>query len=72
MNRADACELPIQTDRPDEGGVGELIVIDVVHFQPAGLAVAQPQIGFARNPTEIERRVRARVTCVILAFMNVS
>jgi hypothetical protein len=49
----DARELPIQTDRPDEGGAGELVVIDVVNFQPAGIDVAQQQIGFPGNTAEI-------------------
>src|SRR5712691_10107959 len=53
MNRADARELPIQTDRADEGGTGELVVIDVIHFQPAGIDVPQQQIGFAGDAAEI-------------------
>jgi len=53
VNRGDARELPLQTDRPNEGRVGELVVIDVVHFQPTGRAVAQQQIGFAGDAAEI-------------------
>jgi len=53
VDRGNARELPLQPDRPDESGAGELIVIDVVHFQPAGLAVAQQQIGFAGDAAEI-------------------
>ena len=48
VNRRDARELPIQADGADECSA-ELIVVDVVDFQPAGLVVAQQQIGFARE-----------------------
>jgi hypothetical protein len=51
--RRDARELPIQTNRADEVSVGELIVVDVVHFQPTSLAVAQQQVGFAEDAAEI-------------------
>src|SRR5262249_13227358 len=37
----------------DEGGAGGLVVIDVVDFQPAGIAVAQQQIGLAGNAAEV-------------------
>ena len=53
MYRGNARELPIQSDRADEGGASDLIVIDVVHFQPAGPAVAQQEIGFAGGAAEI-------------------
>ena len=36
VNRGDAREPPIQTDRADEGGAGDLIVLEVVDLQPAG------------------------------------
>jgi hypothetical protein len=51
--RADPREPPIQADRTDEGRAGELVVVDVVHFQPAGIRVAQQQIGFAGDAAEI-------------------
>jgi hypothetical protein len=53
VNRADARELLIQTDGADEGRARELIVVDVVHLQPAGLDVTQQQIGFAGGAAEI-------------------
>jgi hypothetical protein len=37
VNRGDAGELPIQTDAAKEGGAGDLIVIDIVQLQPAGI-----------------------------------
>jgi hypothetical protein len=49
----DARELPIQPDGSDEGVAGQLIVADVVDYQPAHSVVAQQQIGFARNTAEI-------------------
>jgi hypothetical protein len=33
LNIADARELPIRTDRTDEGGAGDLIVADVVNLE---------------------------------------
>ena len=53
VDRSDACETPVQSDRADEGGAGDLIVVDVVDLQAAGLAVSQQQIGFARHTAEI-------------------
>ena len=41
------------TYRPDEGRAGELVVVDVVHFQAAGIDIAQQEIGFAGNAAEI-------------------
>jgi hypothetical protein len=51
--RGDAGELPLQPDRPDESGAGELVIVDVVHLQPAGIGVAQQEIGFAGHAAEI-------------------
>src|SRR5262249_3818666 len=53
VSRRDARELPIQTDGADEGGAGELVVVDVIDFQPAGIDVAQQEIGFAGDAAEI-------------------
>ena len=53
MDRGNARESPIQTDCADEGGAGELVVVDVVDFQSAGTAVAQQEIGFAGDAAEI-------------------
>ena len=35
VQRAEANDLPIQSDRADEGSAGELVVVDVVDFKPA-------------------------------------
>ena len=34
---ADADDLPIEPDRSEEGGIGELIVVDVIDLQSAGI-----------------------------------
>src|SRR6185295_10484700 len=52
-DRGDARELPIQADRPKKGRARELIVVEVVDFQPAGIDIAQEQIGFAGDAAEI-------------------
>jgi hypothetical protein len=44
---ADARELPLEPDRADEGGVGDLVVGDVVDLQAAGIGVAQQHVAFA-------------------------
>src|SRR5258708_39182438 len=41
-----AAKLPIQADRAQRGGSGQLIVSDVVDLECAGILVAQHQIGF--------------------------
>jgi hypothetical protein len=41
---ADTGELPIEPNRADEGGVGDLIITDVVHLQSAGIGVAQQHV----------------------------
>jgi hypothetical protein len=38
--------LPIQSDRAQKGSAGELILADVVDFQPAGATIAQDQVAF--------------------------
>src|SRR5207245_11377065 len=53
VNRGDARELPIQPDRAQESRAGELVVVDVVDFKPAGIAVTQQEIGFAGHAAEI-------------------
>jgi hypothetical protein len=53
VNRGDSRELPIQTHGADKGGAGELVVGDVIDFEPAGLAVAQEEIGFAGIAAEV-------------------
>jgi hypothetical protein len=35
MDRGNARELPLQPDRTDESGAGELIVVDVIHTPPS-------------------------------------
>jgi len=39
--------VPIQANGAQEGGAGELIVVDVVDLDPAGVHVAQDHVGFA-------------------------
>src|SRR5262249_23596536 len=51
--RGDPGQLPIQTDGAQERGAGELIVVDVVDLQAAGIDIAQQQIGLAGGATEI-------------------
>jgi len=38
---------------PMKSGAGDLIVVDVIHFQPTGVGVAQQQIGFPGDAAEI-------------------
>ena len=47
VNRRDARELPFQTDRPDEGGVGDVVVADVVDLEARG---GRP---LKRSPSEV-------------------
>ena len=42
---AETHELPFEADRAQEGGVGDVIVADVVNLEAAGIAVAQHQVG---------------------------
>jgi hypothetical protein len=53
MELGHAHNLPIQTDRAHECSAGDLVVVDVIEFQRAGIAVAQQQIGFAGHAAEI-------------------
>jgi hypothetical protein len=73
VNRRDTRELPIQADGADECSA-ELVVVDVVDFLPAGLVVAQQQIGFARecrqlwlaSPRESSRHRREPIEALFL------
>ena len=53
VDRSDPGVLPFQTDRSHEGVAGQLIVADVVDYQPARIHVTQQEIGFAGNAAEI-------------------
>src|SRR5436305_1607808 len=50
---ADARELPIKADGAEEGCAGDLVVSDVIDFQPAGIDVAQQHIASAGRAAEI-------------------
>jgi hypothetical protein len=39
----DACELPIEPDRADEGGAPELVVVDIVDLQSARAGVFEDE-----------------------------
>jgi hypothetical protein len=44
---ADPGHLPVQADRAQEGGAGDLVVADVVDLDPTGAGVAQDHVVFA-------------------------
>src|SRR5207245_8216420 len=44
---AGADDLPIQSHRAHEGGAGDLVAVDVVDLQAAGLGVAQDHVAGA-------------------------
>jgi len=41
---AEASNLPIQADRAQRGGVGDVVVADVVDLEGAGIGVAQKHV----------------------------
>src|SRR5438270_5268265 len=55
-HRCDAGELPIQADRADETGRGNLVVVDVVDHHPAVVGIAHDHVGHARPAAEITER----------------
>jgi hypothetical protein len=44
---AETHDLPIQSNRAHEGGVGDLVAGDVVDLEAAGIGIAQQHVAFA-------------------------
>jgi hypothetical protein len=53
VDRGNARKVPIQPDRAQKGRAGDLIVRDVVEFQPAGVGVSHDHVAFAGHAAEI-------------------